>query len=291
MDSTVVGISGSFDMNGAVSSPRALLAPALALAGLAVAPAGGGAQPPPVLDPNPCIAPPPELLCPDLVMQPPFGIKIDRTERRGRVLLRAGNSIDSMGAGPVELHGRRDGLKTMNVRQRIYRADGSRVSVVTGGRLFFKAIPGQDRYWKFNDAARFELWRIDGAGRRIRLERVGPKVAYCFRDLRRTYPRMRGAPRRFVYPACNQSRRRRSVTLGTSVGWSDVYPPGYHEQWIDVTGLRGTFAYVHIADPKNGIYESNEDNNESETIVRLPTGRVMRTRRGLDDYPDPQPGY
>ena len=37
-----------------------------------------------------------------------------------------------------------------------------------------------------------------------------------------------------------------------------------------MTGLRGCFAYVHIADPKNGIYESNEDNNEAQVIVRLP---------------------
>ena len=37
-----------------------------------------------------------------------------------------------------------------------------------------------------------------------------------------------------------------------------------------MTGLRGCFAYVHIADPENGIYESNEDNNEAQVIVRLP---------------------
>jgi hypothetical protein len=37
-----------------------------------------------------------------------------------------------------------------------------------------------------------------------------------------------------------------------------------------VTGLRGCFAYVHIADPENGIYESDEDNNEAQVIVRLP---------------------
>jgi hypothetical protein len=61
-----------------------------------------------------------------------------------------------------------------------------------------------------------------------------------------------------------------------------VYPPGYFEQRIDVTGLPGTFAYVHIADPADGMYESNEDNNESEAIVRLPSGRVTKTRRGRD---------
>ena len=87
------------------------------------------------------------------------------------------------------------------------------------------------------------------------------------------------------------------MTLGTSVGWSDVYPSTYHEQYMNVTGLRGCFAYVHVADPKNGIYESNEDNNEGETIVRLPWRgpgaprlperephrRARRRRRGAAD--------
>ena len=35
------------------------------------------------------------------------------------------------------------------------------------------------------------------------------------------------------------------MTLGTSVGWADVYPSTYPDNWIDVTGLRGCFAVVH----------------------------------------------
>ena len=37
-----------------------------------------------------------------------------------------------------------------------------------------------------------------------------------------------------------------------------------------MTGLRGCFAYVHRADPKNHIWETNEGNNDSQRIVRLP---------------------
>jgi hypothetical protein len=209
------------------------------------------------------------------------------------VLLRAANSIDSLGRGPVELHGRRSGRVTMTVRQAIYRTNGTRRMVRTGGRLGFKTVPGVRfggpdvgtfRYWKFRDAARFELWRIDGENRRVRLVRTGPKVYYCFRDFRRTHP-SRNSPRREVYPACNQSPGIDRVVLGTSVGWSDNYPAGYPEQWIDVTGLRGRFAYVHIADPEDGIYESNEDNNESEAIVRLPSGRVLDRNQGVSGEP------
>ena len=46
-----------------------------------------------------------------------------------------------------------------------------------------------------------------------------------------------------------------------------------------MTGLRGCFAYVHIADPENGIYESNEDNNEAQLIVKLPFRPERAPRR------------
>ena len=72
------------------------------------------------------------------------------------------------------------------------------------------------------------------------------------------------------------------------MGWSDVYPPSYPEQWIDVTGLRGCFAYVHIADPNNRVYESNEDNNEAQLIIRLPFHSSDR-REGCRG-PGPRPG-
>ena len=40
---------------------------------------------------------------------------------------------------------------------------------------------------------------------------------------------------------------------------------------------------MHIADPENGIYESNEDNNEAQTIVRLPFDERKR-RRGCSGH-------
>ncbi|HLM09111.1 MAG TPA: lysyl oxidase family protein [Thermoleophilaceae bacterium] len=275
-----------------------LLAAAAVLAAAAPAqqpPAGG----PPVraqVDDNPCISElADELRCPDLVMRRPYGLYTDRITKPGHTVLRAGNVIDSIGAGPAELHGRRVSARFMETRQRIYTVHGDRIAVRTGARLQFKFAHLQRYWWKFHHAAAFELWRVDSRGRRTRLVRTGPKVAYCLRDLTRTRPRLEGSPRRPVYPACGNDEDARSATLGTSIGWADIYPPAYPEQWIDVTGLRGCFAYVHIADPDNGIFESNEDNNEAQVIVRLPF-RDERPRgdcrgrgvgRGFDprDYP------
>jgi hypothetical protein len=260
-------------------------------------PASAGAQAAPK-PPNPCLDAErrAQLRCPDLQMSRPFGLTLDPFVWPGHVVLRAGNSINSIGRGPAELFGVRDGRRTMRARQRIYRRAGGRIGISTGARLLFKRIPGQGYYWKFMHAARFALWRLDGRGERVELARRGPKVSYCLRDLDHTRPRLRRSPRRVRYPACNQSSRTRKVTLGTSVGWSDVYPPAYHEQWIDVTGLRGCFDFVHMADPLDGIYESNERNNAGVVTVRLPfrpgpqrcSGRAPSTPPGGDgDAPDP----
>jgi hypothetical protein len=232
------------------------------------------------IDDNPCIGPrAKELRCPDLVMRRPYGLYAEHLTKPGHTVLRAGNVIDSVGTGPAELFGTRIGPRFMRGRQRIYTRDGGRIGVATGARLQFKFAHQSRYWWKFYNAARFELWRVDGEGKRVRKVRTGPKVAYCLRDLTRTRPKLRRSPRFAHYPACSTSSRAQHVTLGTSPGWADIYPPAYPEQWIDVTGLRGCFAYVHIADPENGIFESNEDNNEAQAIVRLPY-RPSRPRQG-----------
>ena len=127
--------------------------------GLAVAAAPASAQQPP----NPCLdaAQRAQLRCPDLIMRRPFGLRVDPFVHPGRVMLRAGNSIDSVGAGPAELFGVRCSRMYMKARQRIYRrARGRRVGIATGARLYFKYVPRQRSYWKFLHAAQFDLYRL-----------------------------------------------------------------------------------------------------------------------------------
>ena len=89
------------------------------------------------------------------------------------------------------------------------------------------------------------------------------------RDLSHTRPGRR-SPSHWVYPGCNQNPFRDRVTLGTSVGWSDIYPTAYHQQWINVAGLRGCFAYRMTVDPTEVLFESNEKDNTSQVLVHLP---------------------
>jgi hypothetical protein len=236
---------------------------------------------------NPCTVNP-VLRCPDLVMSAPSHLEFDRSSEPGRVLLRAASSINDLGSGPLELVGERRG-STMRVFQAIYDRLGQRHVYRTSARLIYKHVPG-DRYghapvggfsyWKFHQAATFQLWSVDATGQATRLVRSGPKLDYCFRDLSHTHA-LTGSPLQAVYPACNQSAGLQRDTLGTSVGWSDVYPYEYPEQWIDVTGLHGHYAYVQIANPRHLLYESDETNNVSETYVDLPSGRVTRQRVAL----------
>lgn len=179
----------------------------------------------------------------------------------------------------MELRGRRDRVRSMNVTQAIRRKGGGYRLEPTQARLRFFNVGTQygGAFWKVRNPLRFELWRINRKGRLTKRVRTGPKQFYCFRDLERTAPGRR-SPASPVYPACNQNPKVNRVTLGTSVGWSDIYPSTYDLQWIDVTGLRGCFAYVMRLDPAGTLFESNKANNVSRKNVRLPYRRTPNQR-------------
>jgi len=220
---------------------------------------------------NPCHGPGAKrLLCPNLRIGPPADLYAERVDR-GRVRLRATSDVRSRGRGPMELHGRRNGRRSMRVRQRIYRTGHGHITVPTRATLHFTDVGAGfgGSYWKVHQLARFELWSVGRDHRLLRRVRIGPKLNYCLRDLERTRPGRR-SPRRRHYPGCDQSPYRDAVTLGTSVGWSDIYPSDYDKQWINVAGLRGCFAFVMRVDPRNLLYESNERDNTSRRLVHLP---------------------
>jgi hypothetical protein len=213
-----------------------------------------------------------ELLCPNLRIGPPTDLYVENAGR-GQVWLRATSDVRSRGLGPIELRGTRNGWRTMRTRQRIYRAGGGHIDVRSRATLRFTDVGAYfgGAYWKVHQLARFELRRVRADGSLGPVVRTSPKLNYCLRDLERTRPGQRSPATRH-YPACNQNPYRDRVTLGTSVGWSDIYPAPYDKQWIDVAGLRGCFAFEMIVDPKSLLYESDEDDNTSSRRIRLPYG-------------------
>jgi hypothetical protein len=221
----------------------------------------------------PCQDPALALRCPDLVMAAPSHLRAERTES-GRLLLRMQNRIVNIGAGPVEFFGERTGPREMSARQVIADGFGVRRRYQTGAEVYYTSVPARGGdYWKFDDAARFELWSQFPDGRRAQLVRIGPKLRYCLRDLERISDAVElpGTPPRRVFGACSQSRTKQTVTLGTSVGWADVYPAAYPGNFIEVTGLpAGCYVAIHRVDPERHVLELNEANNTSAKVVRLP---------------------
>jgi len=165
----------------------------------------------------------------------------------------------------------------MRAHQVIYRREGSKLHRPASGSLEFHPEPGHRGFWKYEDAARFELWSLDFGGEPLEMVRTGPKLTYCFRDLARTR-RARNSPKRRVYPACSQKRSARRATLGVSVGWSDIYSSDYDENWIDIEGLTGCFLFRQVADPLDQLDESAESNNAAgRRIVLPPEGDSVRS--------------
>jgi hypothetical protein len=266
---------------------RRTLALLFVLAGtLAVAPAGAQEGLPPAIEPedtNPCHDVVLDLVCPDLRMAPPSALHVKQV---GRVVrLEATNRIVNVGKGPLELtaehtgNPRTSGYRFAEATQVVRDRAGKRVFFPMAGWVYWKAIPGQGHYWKYWRAARFELWTLDPDGTRAKLQRTGPKLSYCFRDLRRVRTWER-TPRKRIFPACSQTFERKALRLGVSPGWADIYPSTYHENWISVTGLRGCFAFVHRADPLGDLVEQHEDNNIGERVIRLPPRHGSVAPRG-----------
>jgi hypothetical protein len=261
---------------------RRALALAAALSGgiLSSASAQEDVAPP---DTNPCNDTVLELKCPDLQMAPPANLKVKKVGKVVRLL--ATNRIVNTGQGPLELRAKhggnpgKSGYRFAEATQVIRNERGAPVFFPMAGWVYWKAIPGQGHYWKYWRAARFELWTLNPDGSRAKLQRTGPKLSYCFRDLRRVRSWKR-SPKRRIYPACSQTLGRKELQLGVSPGWADIYPATYHENWISVTGLRGCFAFVHRADPLGDLVEEHEDNNIGTRTIRLPPRKGRVAPRG-----------
>jgi len=248
----------------------AALASLAAIAALQVAP------------PNPCPDPAQALRCPDLVMGVPTHLSLDR-KRDGRRFLRMENKIVNIGTGPAELFARRIAPKEMTGAQVITDAAGGRRRIATGAEVYYTSVPtrGGD-YWKFDQAARFELWSQLPDGRAGAVVRIGPKLRYCLRDLRRIRGDLPRAPRERVFGACNQTASKQEVTLGTSVGWADVYPWYLPDQYIEISGVPdGLYVIETVANPIRSVHETTYDDNTARATIRLQGDSVFLIGDGV----------
>ena len=83
------------------------------------------------------------------------------------MLLRATSDVQSRGRGPMELHGRRDGPRSMTVNQWIFKEGGGHLTLATEAKLHFTYVGTYfgGSYWKVHELANFELRRVGPDGR------------------------------------------------------------------------------------------------------------------------------
>ena len=223
---------------------------------------------------------PAHLLCPNLRIGPPHDLYVDSDGSGGRrALLRATSDVRSRGRGPMELRGRRDGPALdagqpahLQGRRRPHRRPHRATAALHRRRRLLRRP-----YWKVHELARFELWSL-GDHRRHAAPASASARSSTTACATSSGPGPGGArPTTATTPAATRTPTRTGVTLGTSVGWSDIYPADYDKQWIDVTGLRGCFAFVMTVDPQHLLFESERARQHLVgACVRLPYTRATR---------------
>jgi len=216
--------------------------------GLAVGTARGGDESP--------------MLLPDIIVPRSYLSDHDYRTVAGRRLLRLSNGTANVGSGPLHLYGvlPGNGDGTQDVRQRVYREDGSTFDRVAGEFLYHSG----HNHIHFNDWAHYLLRRrvgVDGVGEVIA---AGEKTSFCILDLQ-VYDR--NLPN---YRAGGQFRSCSSTTQGLSVGWIDIYDKSLEGQNIDITDVPdGHYWIESIVDPDNHVIEANEDNNVTRLAITI----------------------
>jgi hypothetical protein len=156
----------------------------------------------------------------------------------------------------------------MTAWQLVRRADGTVHRLPCAGLMRYDVAPSHS-HWHFHPFERYELWKRAGARALARDHKQG----FCFGDRHRLAHA--GKPR-FRAGDCGLFKPRLfSVQEGTSVGYVDIYPPEYHGQWIDVTGVHdGRYVLVHRVNPEFALRERSYTNNEASVLIELRAGGV-----------------
>jgi hypothetical protein len=200
-------------------------------------------------------------LLPNLVPLPAQEFSVLQDTTNHRTLLRFGTVNTNVGLGPLELHAGGINGTGQEVKQRIYRSDGSFYDRLAGTMTYHP----QHNHFHFNNFARYTLTSLSdptGSGQ------TSEKTSFCVEDTNAIDLSLPGAPRSGVYTTCNPD------VQGLSVGWGDRYGPNLDGQSIDITGdPEGDYHLTIETDPASSdsaagqLLETNETDNVS--CIRL----------------------
>ncbi len=214
-------------------------------------------------------------LLPDLVVRPIEGIRIAAGEA-GKSL-RFDTVVGNRGAGPAELFPDEQGGSDcdhdgdpLNDRVAFQREFGDTDHDGVFTRSVDEELTEREigcfifhpahNHWHFEEFARYQLRRV----RTDEVLRSAEKVSFCLTDTG-AFGDVPGAPSNNYYGACDPD-----VTMGLSVGWSDLYSWGLVGQELSIKGLPdGRYCLTQFVDPGGRVDESNETDNGRSTVVRI----------------------
>jgi hypothetical protein len=218
----------------------------------------------------------PAALLPDLTPLRASDLSIERVPGGRR--LRFEGTLANVGQGPLELMTNRAHPCPAGERhasQIIYRD-------VDGNHHFKRSVDKQSKrksagcflyhrqhnHWHFDAAARYRLFKPEVAGYITQAR----KVSFCLRDSERVPAAVGEFHQGSYYGDCSLSRPE-----GITAGWADVY-----ESFLSGQSLRlpprvrsGVYCLSIKVDPKELLYESDEDNNVSYRAFRIRGARTV----------------
>jgi hypothetical protein len=203
----------------------------------------------------------PRELLPDFDQRPPFRLTVGGTR------LGFASATDNVGDGPVWIRGARTSPGgRMSARQLVRLSDGSMRIYDRAGRLRYTA-ESTHSHWHLLGFQRYEL--RDRSGRLLVRDR---KSGFCLADhyglARNAVASFRGP--RFLGNCEAFEPRTLAVEQGTSPGYTDLYPPHFHGQNLELRGLRrGVYVLVHRANPDEALEELDYSNNAASLRIRL----------------------
>jgi hypothetical protein len=218
------------------------------------------------------------MLLPDLDQQAPANVYVTHHGRRRVLAFRS--AVANLGQGPLMIEGlRRAGQPTMVATQLVRLTDGSQRRLSSAGFLKYNTSPTHS-HWHYHPFERYELWRRGGTHALARDHKQG----FCFGD---RHPLPGAGPPVFVAGDCGLFKPYLlSVFEGSSVRYVDIYPPEFHGQWIDVTGIAdGVYDLVHRVNPEYSLRERDYTNDAASVRIRLSglSVRVLKSCPGRAD--------
>ena len=173
----------------------------------------------------------------------------------------------------------------MVARQLVALTDGTVRTYEDAGRLRYTYSPTHT-HWHLLDFQRYELRTLDGE-----LIVRDRKSGFCLADhyglARRRVVRFTGA--RFLGNCAASNPQALAVEQGTSTGYTDLYPPHFHGQNLELRGVpAGTYVLVHRANPTQQLEEIDYTNNAASLRIRLtwtngiPQVETLRTCQDSD---------